>query len=128
VLDLLAGAAPGGTGGGDPRARLDRGLLVGADDVVARVQALALPAAGVEVEDRPARSANSGSRGKIQERCCQGLIASSESQRQTVTPLICSTIPRPIASRANSADDQRDSGTPPTTGSSQAIAITSTRT
>jgi hypothetical protein len=33
-------------------ARLDRGFLVGADDVVAGVQSLALPAALVEVEDR----------------------------------------------------------------------------
>ena len=35
---------------------------------------------------RPALAVNSGSRGKIQERCCHGLIASSDSQRQTVTP------------------------------------------
>src|SRR4051812_11719913 len=33
-------------------ARLDRGFLVGAHDVVARVQPLALPAARVEIEDR----------------------------------------------------------------------------
>jgi hypothetical protein len=69
-----------------------------------------------------------GSRGKIHERCCHGLIASSDSQRQTVTPLICSTIPRATASRANSVEDQRDSGTPLSTGNEQAIAITSART
>jgi hypothetical protein len=56
------------------------------------------------------------------------LIASLLSQRQTVTPLICSTIPRPIASRASSLADQRDSGTPCSAGSEQAIAITSART
>ena len=33
-------------------ARLDRRLLVGADDVVAGVQPLALPAAGVQIQDR----------------------------------------------------------------------------
>jgi hypothetical protein len=43
---------------------------------------------------RPALAVNCRSRGKIHERCCQGLIASSKSQRQTVTPEICSQIPR----------------------------------
>jgi len=56
------------------------------------------------------------------------LIASCDSQRQTVTPLICSTIPRATASRASSVADQRDSGTPRSAGSAQAIAITSART
>jgi hypothetical protein len=56
------------------------------------------------------------------------LIASCDSQRQTVTSLIRSTIPRVTASRASSAADQRDSGTPLAAGSSQAIAITSART
>jgi hypothetical protein len=56
------------------------------------------------------------------------LIASWDSQRQTVTPDICSTIPRVIASRASSLEDQRDNGTPLSTGNSQAIAITSART
>jgi hypothetical protein len=56
------------------------------------------------------------------------LIASCDSHRQTVTPEICSTIPRVIASRASSEEDQRDSGTPLSTGSSQATAMTSART
>jgi hypothetical protein len=56
------------------------------------------------------------------------LIASWDSQRHTVTPLICSTIPRVTASRASSADDQRDSGTPRSAGSAHAGAITSART
>jgi hypothetical protein len=55
-------------------------------------------------------------------------MASWLSQRQTVTSLIVSTIPRPIASRASSAADQRARGTPLVTGSSQAIATTSART
>jgi len=53
MLDLLAVAAPSGTGRGCPLAGLDRGFLIGADDVVAGMQAFALPGAGVEVEDRP---------------------------------------------------------------------------
>jgi hypothetical protein len=77
---------------------------------------------------RPALAVNSGSRGKIHERCCQGLIASSESQRQTVTPEICSQIPRAIASRASSADDQRASSTSLSAGNSHARRITSART
>jgi len=40
------------------------------------------------------------------------LIASSDSQRQTVTPEICSQIPRVTASRASSDADHRDKGTP----------------
>jgi hypothetical protein len=52
VLDLQALAERGGERLGDPLARLDGGLLIGADDVVAGVQQLALPASLVEVEDR----------------------------------------------------------------------------
>ena len=77
---------------------------------------------------RPAFAAKSGSRGKIHERCCQGLIASSDSQRQTVTPEICSQMPRATASRASSEDDQRASGTWLSAGSSHARRITSART
>ena len=68
-----------------------------------------------------------GSRGKIQERYCHGLIASSDSQRQTVIPEICSQIPRVTASRASSADDQRVSGTMQSMGRSHARRITSAR-
>ncbi|HWE59590.1 MAG TPA: hypothetical protein VG228_07840 [Solirubrobacteraceae bacterium] len=71
---------------------------------------------------------NSGSRGKIQERYCHGLIASSESQRHTVTPEICSQIPRVTISAASSADDQRASGTSLAAGRSHARRITSART
>lgn len=71
---------------------------------------------------------NTGSRGKIHERCCQGLIASSESQRQTVTPEICSQIPRATASAASSEDDQRASGTWLPPGRSHASRMTSART
>ena len=52
VLDPLSVAGRGGQRGVLAGAGLDGGLLVGADDVVAGVQALALPVAGVEVEDR----------------------------------------------------------------------------
>ncbi len=55
------------------------------------------------------------------------MIASSDSQRQTVTPEICSQIPRATASRASSPDDQRASGTSLSAGSSHARRITSQR-
>jgi hypothetical protein len=71
---------------------------------------------------------NSGSRGKIHERYCHGLIASSESQRQTVTPEICSQIPRETTSAASSVEDQRASGTWLSAGRSHARRITSART
>jgi len=56
------------------------------------------------------------------------LIASSDSQRQTVTPEICSQIPREMTSAASSEDDQRASGTWLSAGRSQARRITSART
>ena len=42
----------------------------------------------------------SGSRMKIQERCCQGLMASSASQRPTVVAETAVAMPRMMASRA----------------------------
>ena len=54
--------------------------------------------------------AKSGSRGKIQDRCCQGLIASAVNQRRTVAGEIVSAIPRVTASAASSALDHRDNG------------------
>jgi hypothetical protein len=56
------------------------------------------------------------------------LIASSDSQRHTVTPEICSQIPRATTSAANSADDQRANGTSLSAGRSHAKRITSART
>jgi hypothetical protein len=52
VLDSVRFAGACRAGRGDPFAGLDRGLLIGAHDVVAGVQALALPEALVEIEDR----------------------------------------------------------------------------
>ena len=75
---------------------------------------------------RPAFSANRGSRGKIQLRYRHGLIASASSHRQTVRPLMEATIPRWIASRAMSAQLNRDNGTPCSAGSWHARALTST--
>src|SRR5438105_1082291 len=68
---------------------LDTGLLVSRDHELIVLQRPAIPAALVEVQKmRPALRAKSGSRGKIQVRCCQGRIASSCSHRQIVLPLI----------------------------------------
>jgi hypothetical protein len=47
ALDALRGRERGVLA----RSRLDRGLLIATDDVVARMQQLALPAAGVQIED-----------------------------------------------------------------------------
>lgn len=49
---------------------------------------------------------------KSQERCCQGLIASSVSQRRTVDTDRAGAIRRATASRASSGHDQREIGTP----------------
>jgi hypothetical protein len=61
--------------------------------------------------------------GKIHERCCQGLIASSASQRPIVDAdaslIACSTTKRCSSDRL-----KRDSGTPWALGSSHAIALT----
>src|SRR3990172_5181952 len=75
---------------------------------------------------RPAFLANGGSRGKIQQRCCQGRMASSCSQRQIVVPLLVATSPDRRAWAANSVESQRDSGTPDFDGSSQARALMAT--
>jgi hypothetical protein len=72
----------------------------------------------------PALAAKSGSRGKIHDRCRQGLIASAASQRATVDAEMSSTMPAQTASSARSAALHRDSGTPWVAGSSQARALT----
>src|SRR3990170_2310483 len=77
---------------------------------------------------RPAFTPKSGSRGKIQHRCCQGRMASSLSQRHTVLSLMVATSPLRSTSRAMSAQLKRDSGRPRVAGNSQAIALTSTTT
>src|SRR6476661_1124227 len=77
---------------------------------------------------RAALVAKSGSRGKIQDRCCHGLIASADSQRQIVVPEIAATMPCSTAARAKSGQCQRASGAPAVVGSSQASALTATTT
>src|SRR6266566_2130360 len=72
---------------------------------------------------RPALTANSGSRGKIQVRCCHGRIASSCSHRQTVLSLMRATMPDRCASRTISAVLSRESGRPSVAGSSHASAL-----
>ena len=42
----------------------------------------------------------SGSRGKLQDRCCQGLIAAADRQRPIVVPEIEATMPCSTAARA----------------------------
>src|SRR5918995_4806544 len=75
-----------------------------------------------------ALAAKSGSRGKIQERCRHGLIASWFSQRHSVETETSLTRPVAMTSSRSSARLQRPSGTARAAGSSQAIALTSTTT
>src|SRR5258708_5977525 len=77
---------------------------------------------------RPALRAKFGSRGKIQQRCCQGRIASWLSQRQTVLSLMLATIPALRASITRSATLHLESGRSCTDGSSQARALICTTT
>ena len=75
---------------------------------------------------RPALAWKCGSRGKIQQRCCQGRIASSCNQRHTVLSLMLATSPERCACRATSATLSRDSGRPKVVGRSHASALIST--
>src|SRR3954451_14241249 len=72
----------------------------------------------------PAFSGKFGSRGKIHDLVCHGLIASSCSQRQIVV-VEASVTPRSITSRCSSVREKRPSGRPCVAGSSHAIALTS---
>jgi hypothetical protein len=73
---------------------------------------------------RPALAAKSGSRGKIQQRCCQGRRASAFSQRHRVALLISATKPCATTSCWISAMESRESGSPRRWGSSPARAFT----
>src|SRR4029450_4603925 len=75
-----------------------------------------------------ALAAKAGSRGKIQERCRQGLSASSLSHRQIVDTDPWSIRPGVMAWARGAARLQRPSGTALVAGSSQAIALTSITT
>src|SRR5271169_558428 len=77
---------------------------------------------------RPALTANWGSRGKIQQRCCHGRIASARSQRQTVLSLMVATNPDSRTCCATSATLKRESGRSSVAGSSHASALTCTTT
>src|SRR5712691_881481 len=75
---------------------------------------------------RPAFSSKSGSRGKIQHRCCQGRMASSLSHRQMVVSLTAANRPERRTCEPSSARLHRDSGRPNLAGSSHAMALTRT--
>ena len=81
--------------------------------------------AGVQVQHPTGFHAKSGSRGKIQDRCCQGLIASAASQRRTVEADTDATTPRRLASAARSGQLHFASGRSVSAGSSHANAFTS---
>lgn len=71
----------------------ERLVLVGAEHEVAWMQQIALEAPGRRGRAPRRPSANAGSCGKIQERCCQGFSAASCSHRQTVVADVSVTPP-----------------------------------
>ncbi len=71
-------------------------------------------------------ASKSGSRGKIQQRCCQGRMASSLSHRQRVVSLREAASPQERTWAPSSATLQRERGSPTRLGNSQAIALTCT--
>jgi hypothetical protein len=87
-------------------------------------QPLALEHARVEVQRAGRLDRKSGSRGKIHDLVCHGLIASSCSQRQIVCAE-ASLTPRSITSRCSSTREKRAGGRPCDSGNSHAIALTS---
>jgi hypothetical protein len=74
-----------------------------------------------------ALAAKSGSRGKIQDWYCQGLIGCSARIRKMEDGEICAASPVLASSAASSGPVQRDSGTPVAAGSWQASATTAAR-
>jgi hypothetical protein len=93
------------------------GLLVGADDVLVGFERFALPDAGVQVQHALGLGSEVRAVMKIQERSCQGLMASSPSQRRTVEAETGPVMLRAASSAASSGHDQRDSGVPASAGS-----------
>src|ERR671925_1278680 len=74
----------------------------------------------------PALASKFGSRGKIQQRCCQGRMASSSSHRQMVVSLTEAVNPQARIWEPSSATLQRERGWRNRLGSSQAMAFTRT--
>lgn len=109
------------------RRRLRLGLLIGADHVLIRSQPANTSSAG-HTSSGPARpSRRNRGRGKIQERCCHGLMASASNQR-TVDPDRFLVMPRETASLVGSKHDQRDNGRSCSAGKEHASGVTSAPT
>ncbi|WP_220377896.1 hypothetical protein, partial [Streptomyces inhibens] len=62
---------------------------------------------------------------KIQDRCCQGSIASAWIQRRSVEADMAGAMAWAATLRASSGHDRRESGVPLSAGNSQASALTS---
>src|SRR5205823_1663267 len=107
--------------------RLHAGLLVGRQDELIWAEFTTLPETlWYKSRMRPALASKSGSRGKIQQRCCQGRMASSLSHRQRVVSLREAASPQERTWAPSSATLQRERGAPTRLGNSQAIALTCT--
>jgi len=77
---------------------LELALLIGADHVLVVAEPPTVETAGIQLQHRPALEPKSGSRGKIQDRHCHGLITSSAKILRTVDADTDATTPRPTAS------------------------------
>src|SRR5712691_3452306 len=110
MLDVSGASWSRWQGGMLASSGLDAGLLVSAQHVVARPQNSALPTTLIEVQNWARLGGEVRVAWNIQQRWRQGRRASWLSQRQRVVPLIWATRPWAIASRRNSASDQRASG------------------
>jgi hypothetical protein len=107
--------------------RLHAGLLVGRQDELIWAEFTALPETLVQIQDASGLGFEiRGARGKIQQRCCPGWIASSLSQRQRVVSLREAVSPQERTGAPSSATLQRERGAPTRRGNSQAIALTCT--
>ena len=79
-------------------AGLEGGLLIGADHVLAGLESLPFELAGVEIEDAAGLGGKLGVQGKIQLRCRQGRMASSDNHCQMVVPEMLAASPRLMTS------------------------------
>ncbi|MCE7883309.1 MAG: hypothetical protein DYH08_05490 [Actinobacteria bacterium ATB1] len=126
VLDLDPVALPGPPARpGSPGQRLELGLLVGADHVLVVLELEPSQTRWYRSSTRAAVVAKSGSRGKIQDRYCHSLMASSASHRRMMEVATEDTSPSVTSWAASSDELHRDGDTSGLAGTSHAIALTS---
>ena len=108
----------------DAGSGLDAGLFIGGQNKFIVLEQLLFQTLSYRSRIRLAFVAKCGSRGKIQQRCCQGRMASWFSQRHTVLSLMVATKPDRRTSPATSAVLHRERGRACFLGDSQTKALT----